>query len=137
MSNQLAAMLSLMVPLLLSLGLSVRGQTSNSTSTLGCRNIPGSFGFPTAAQWSALNTSLSGRLVTVIPSAQFCKNQGGCTLQQFTSSVFRANIPGAMNQVCHLHSSFRHPSKQHNRLIGNRFITNHSRAFRFILCVLN
>ncbi|KAJ7448608.1 FAD-binding domain-containing protein [Mycena galericulata] len=72
--------------------------------TLGspaCRNIPGSAGYPGPAAWRAFNSTISGRLVNVIPSAKFCESlpSGECTEEQWTSSVFRNTIPGAMNQV--------------------------------------
>ncbi|KAG6908632.1 hypothetical protein DXG01_003810 [Tephrocybe rancida] len=66
-----------------------------------CCNVPGSIGYPKDAQWAALNSTISGRLVSVVPSAQFCKNlpAGSCTDAQWSSAVFRNEIPGAMNQV--------------------------------------
>ncbi|KAF7377498.1 FAD-binding domain-containing protein [Mycena sanguinolenta] len=66
-----------------------------------CRNIPGSPGYPSAAEWDALNTTLSGRLVTVVPSAKFCTTLpgGACTDDQWGSALFRSTIPGAMDQV--------------------------------------
>jgi hypothetical protein len=65
-----------------------------------CRNVPGSAGFPDAAAWSAFNASVSGRLVTVVPSAKFCSTRpGGCTDAEWSSALFRSAIPGAMNQV--------------------------------------
>ncbi|KAF8904597.1 FAD-binding domain-containing protein [Mucidula mucida] len=64
-----------------------------------CRNAPGDAGFPTQDAWSALNASISGRLATVVPSGQFCKDRGGCTDAEWTSAMFRADIPGAMYQV--------------------------------------
>ncbi|KAF8890048.1 FAD-binding domain-containing protein [Mucidula mucida] len=64
-----------------------------------CRSAPGDADFPSDDAWSALNASISGRLTTVVPSGQFCKDRGGCTDAEWTSSVFRANIPGAMNQL--------------------------------------
>ncbi|KAJ7906315.1 FAD-binding domain-containing protein [Mycena leptocephala] len=65
-----------------------------------CRNVPGSAGFPDAAAWRAFNASVSGRLVTVVPSAKFCSTRpGGCTDAEWSSALFRSAIPGAMNQV--------------------------------------
>ncbi|KAF7330613.1 FAD-binding domain-containing protein [Mycena sanguinolenta] len=66
-----------------------------------CRNIPGSPGYPSAAEWDALNATLSGRLVTVVPSAKFCTTLpgGACTDDQWGSALFRSTIPGAMDQV--------------------------------------
>ncbi|KAJ7098241.1 FAD-binding domain-containing protein [Mycena epipterygia] len=63
-----------------------------------CRNVPGSAGYPNSAAWNALNATVSGRLVTVVPSAKYCANMGGCTDAQWTSALFRSGIPGAMNQ---------------------------------------
>ncbi|KAJ7107420.1 hypothetical protein C8R44DRAFT_885433 [Mycena epipterygia] len=54
---------------------------------------------PQTPEWSAFNTTVSGRLVTVVPSAQYCANLGGCTDAQWTSALFRTTIPGAMNYV--------------------------------------
>ncbi|KAJ6518477.1 FAD-binding domain-containing protein [Mycena vulgaris] len=66
-----------------------------------CRNVPGSAGYPTASSWSALNTTIGGRLVKVVPSAKYCASLpgGACTDAQWTSSLFRNTIPGAMNYV--------------------------------------
>ncbi|KAF9042801.1 FAD-binding domain-containing protein [Hymenopellis radicata] len=68
-------------------------------SAKSCRNAPGDAGFPTEYAWSALNASIFGRLATVVPSGQFCKDHGGCTDAEWTSSTFRGDIPGAMDQV--------------------------------------
>ncbi|KAF7330618.1 FAD-binding domain-containing protein [Mycena sanguinolenta] len=66
-----------------------------------CRNVPGSPRYPSAAEWDALNVTLSGRLVTVVPSAKFCTTLpgGACTDDQWGSALFRSTIPGAMDQV--------------------------------------
>ncbi|KAJ7705488.1 hypothetical protein B0H17DRAFT_1156848 [Mycena rosella] len=66
-----------------------------------CRNVPGSAGYPNAAAWSALNATIGGRLVNVVPSAKYCASLpgGACTDAQWTSALFRSTIPGAMNQV--------------------------------------
>ncbi|KAJ7707672.1 FAD-binding domain-containing protein [Mycena rosella] len=66
-----------------------------------CRNVPGSPGYPTAAAWDAFNATISGRLVTVVPSAKFCTTLpgGACTDAQWSSAVFRNTIPGAMSGV--------------------------------------
>ena len=63
-----------------------------------CRNQPGDPGYPTAANWSALNDTIYGRLVTVVPSAKACLELG-CTEAQWESGVFRQTIPGSMNAV--------------------------------------
>ncbi|KAK0443635.1 FAD-binding domain-containing protein [Armillaria borealis] len=64
-----------------------------------CRTVPGDPSFPSGEEWNSLNSSVSGRLVKAVPSAQFCNMHGGCTDAEWTSASFRANIPGAMNQV--------------------------------------
>ena len=63
-----------------------------------CRNQPGSPGYPCAADWSALNDSVDGRLVKVVPSAKACVELG-CTEAQWESGIFRQTIPGSMNTV--------------------------------------
>jgi hypothetical protein len=73
----------------------VAWQSPSST----CRNVPGNLGFPTDEQWATLNTTVSGRLVKVVPFVEFCTAQGGCTAEQFASSTFRATVPGAMDEV--------------------------------------
>ncbi|KAJ7729738.1 FAD-binding domain-containing protein [Mycena metata] len=87
---------ALVLPLLCALS-SVRAAETSKTQM--CRNVPGSAGYPNAAAWNALNASISGRLVTMVPSAKFCATRaGGCTDAEWTSAVFRSEIPGAMNQ---------------------------------------
>ncbi|KAF8140748.1 hypothetical protein K438DRAFT_1692595 [Mycena galopus ATCC 62051] len=51
--------------------------------------------------WDALNATVSGRLVNVVPSAKFCHGlpSGACTPDQWGSALFRSTIPGAMDQV--------------------------------------
>ena len=69
------------------------------TFSATCRNVPGDPGFPSEAEWLALNTSVNGRLVPVIPSAKYCKINN-FTDAQCLSSTFRiAHIPGAMDLV--------------------------------------
>ncbi|KAJ6545210.1 hypothetical protein B0H19DRAFT_1266676 [Mycena capillaripes] len=72
-----------------------------STSSSACRNIPGSSGYPSPVQWSAFNSTISGQLVPVVPSATYCESlpRGACTDEQWTSALFRGTIPGAMDQV--------------------------------------
>ncbi|KAJ6545119.1 FAD-binding domain-containing protein [Mycena sp. CBHHK59/15] len=76
------------------------GHSLAGTESTACRNVPGSAGYPNATAWSALNLTVSGRLVSVVPSAKYCESLpgGACTDAQWTSSVFRNTIPGAMNQ---------------------------------------
>ncbi|KAK0186366.1 FAD-binding domain-containing protein [Armillaria mellea] len=69
------------------------------TSAHYCRTVPGDPNFPSGKEWNSLNSSVSGRLVKAVPSAQFCNMHGGCTDAEWTSASFRANIPGAMDQV--------------------------------------
>ncbi|KAJ7266450.1 FAD-binding domain-containing protein [Mycena haematopus] len=66
-----------------------------------CRNVPGSAGFPDEDKWRTLNTTTSGRLVAVVPSAKYCAGLpgGACTDAEWESALFRSTIPGAMNQV--------------------------------------
>src|ERR1700709_550964 len=66
-----------------------------------CRNLPGDPRFPTACDWSALNSTIGGRLQAAVPFAKFCQTQKGgtCTPEQIYSALFRKTVPGAMNQV--------------------------------------
>ncbi|KAJ7020167.1 FAD-binding domain-containing protein [Mycena alexandri] len=65
-----------------------------------CRNVPGSPGYPQAATWNAFNATISGRLVSAVPSAKFCADRlGGCTDAEWSSALFRNTIPGAMISV--------------------------------------
>jgi hypothetical protein len=41
-------------------------------NTSSCRNIPGDNGWPTVDNWSALNASVSGRLIKTTPAAHVC-----------------------------------------------------------------
>ncbi|KAH9985248.1 hypothetical protein BJV77DRAFT_965658 [Russula vinacea] len=61
-----------------------------------CRNQPGDPGYPSPADWSALNDTINGRLINVVPSAKAC-SELGCTEAQWESGVFRQTIPGSMN----------------------------------------
>jgi hypothetical protein len=63
-----------------------------------CRNQPGDPGYPSAADWSALNDTIDGRLLNVVPSAKACL-QLGCTEAQWESGIFRKSIPGSMDAV--------------------------------------
>lgn len=63
-----------------------------------CRNQPGDPGYPSPADWSALNDTINGRLINVVPSAKAC-SELGCTEAQWESGVFRQTIPGSMNAV--------------------------------------
>ena len=106
--RQLSALVRLIS--LLSLGLLANArvlstfQRDNSSETAKCRCAPSEACFPTTETWAQLNTSVSGRLVNVVSSAAFCDDLSvsGCTEAQWESSVFRAGVPGAMNQVSFL-----------------------------------
>jgi hypothetical protein len=63
-----------------------------------CRNQPGDPGYPTATDWSALNDTIGGRLLNVVPSAEACRELA-CTEAQWESGIFRQTIPGSMNSV--------------------------------------
>ena len=76
---------------------SIVTQSPRTLST--CRNLPGDPGYPTNEQWAVLNTTVSGRLVKIVPFVEFCNSQGGCTAEQSASSSFRAGVPGAMDGV--------------------------------------
>ncbi|KAJ6598364.1 FAD-binding domain-containing protein [Mycena vulgaris] len=77
------------------------GEVQGNSKSPACRNIPGSPGYPSVAAWNALNSTISGRLVSVVPSAKYCASLpgGACTDEQWTSALFRSTIPGAMDQV--------------------------------------
>ncbi|KAJ7646287.1 FAD-binding domain-containing protein [Mycena polygramma] len=84
---------------LLILSYTLGGHSWNLTSSR-CRNIPGSATYPNASAWTALNDTISGRLVNVVPSAKYCANlpSGACTDEEWTSALFRITIPGALDQ---------------------------------------
>jgi hypothetical protein len=84
-----------------------------------CRNQPGSPGYPSAADWSALNDSIDGRLVKVVPSAKACVELG-CTDAQWESGIFKQTIPGSMNTVGILTVSLLGLLMTHRSTIGNR-----------------
>ncbi|KAF8577474.1 FAD-binding domain-containing protein [Ramaria rubella] len=64
-----------------------------------CRTQPGDPGFPTKAQLDSFNSSIDGRLLTVVPSGEFCQSLlGGCPDAEWFSALFRNNIPGAVLQ---------------------------------------
>ncbi|KAF5354162.1 hypothetical protein D9756_007141 [Leucocoprinus leucothites] len=69
-----------------------------STVARDCRNVPGSPGYPSDAQWQVLTESVSGRLVHAVPSGQYCR-QTNCTDVEWASAKWRNEIPGAMNLV--------------------------------------
>lgn len=63
-----------------------------------CRNQPGDPGYPSPTDWSALNDTIDGRLVNVVPSAEAC-DVLRCTEAQWQSGIYRQTIPGSMNAV--------------------------------------
>ncbi|KAK0186502.1 FAD-binding domain-containing protein [Armillaria mellea] len=77
----------------------VLGLYASFTDAHFCRTVPGDPSFPSDEEWDSLNSSISGRLVKAVPSAQFCNAHGSCTDAEWTSASFRADIPGAMNFV--------------------------------------
>ncbi|KAF7377572.1 FAD-binding domain-containing protein [Mycena sanguinolenta] len=76
-------------------------ESQDTARKAACRTVPGSPGYPSAAEWDAFNATVFGRLVTVVPSAKFCTTLpgGACTDDQWASALFRSTIPGAMDQV--------------------------------------
>ncbi|KAJ7187726.1 FAD-binding domain-containing protein [Mycena pura] len=92
---------SLLQLLLLCTSLGYSSEAQQDSRSRRCRNTPGSAGYPSAAAWDAFNSSISGHLVNVVPSAKFCTSLpgGACTDAQWTSALFRNTIPGAMDQV--------------------------------------
>ena len=94
-------MSALLVSLFVCRALTSTSFVTQSPLTLStCRNAPGNPGYPTNEQWAALNTTISGRLVEVVPFVEFCNTQqGGCTAEQSASASFRAGVPGAMDEV--------------------------------------
>lgn len=83
------------------LGVPQGAANTSSPAKRVCRNIPGDLGFPSTKQLAIFNATVGGRLVSVVPFAQFCKTLPGgtCSLQQYTSAKFRLDVPGAMNMV--------------------------------------
>ncbi|KAI0314433.1 FAD-binding domain-containing protein [Amylostereum chailletii] len=62
-----------------------------------CHTQPGDPDWPSPEEWSALNTSIGGRLVQVVPSASACApDMLNCTEAQWSSANFRRGIPGQM-----------------------------------------
>lgn len=80
--------------------LTILACSATISSAHRCRNKPGDALFPTIEQFAALNTSIDGRLMTVVPSGQFCQTlPDGCPDILWQDSVFRGQIPGAMCEV--------------------------------------
>ncbi len=76
-------------------------QLTPKAAGLSCRNLPGDPNFPSPAVWDTFNASIGGRLVAIVPSAKFCHElpAGQCGEDMWESTVFRAGVPGAMDNV--------------------------------------
>ncbi|KAF8577488.1 FAD-binding domain-containing protein [Ramaria rubella] len=74
--------------------------SDNFTVRPKCRTQPGDRGFPTRTELDIFNSSIDGRLMTMVPSGEFCKSLSGsqCPDTEWSSSMFRSTIPGAMLQ---------------------------------------
>ena len=71
-----------------------------SSRTLKCRSQPGDASFPTTQDFSEFNSSVDGRLIKVVPSAQVCRDlPGGCTDAVWSNFIFGGDVPGAMLEV--------------------------------------
>jgi hypothetical protein len=57
---------------LLALAASLAAAAPSAPRSCECRNIPGDAGWPNAAQWSSLNSTVNGRLIATVPLAQVC-----------------------------------------------------------------
>ena len=89
----LPVMLLTTISLLLSVTVSVQG-------SLRCRTQPGDPTFPNKAVLSTFNRSIDGRLLTVVPSGEFCQQRpGGCPDVLWFDGNFRGDIPGALLNV--------------------------------------
>lgn len=64
-----------------------------------CRSQPGDSLFPTVDELSQFNESIDGRLIAVVPSGAHCSSQGGCSDAEWSSSIFRSTMPGAMTSI--------------------------------------
>ncbi|KAI0267031.1 FAD-binding domain-containing protein [Gloeopeniophorella convolvens] len=78
------------------LAVSTASGSPDPGTKLGCRNQPGDPGWPTNNMWAALNATIGGRLLAVVPSARACRELN-CTEDQWTSGIYRQGIPGSMN----------------------------------------
>ncbi|KAJ6527359.1 FAD-binding domain-containing protein [Mycena vulgaris] len=77
------------------------GEAQGHSKSPACRKIPGSPRYPSVDAWNAPNSTISGWLVRVVPSAKYYASLpgGACTDEQWTSALFRSTIPCAMHQV--------------------------------------
>lgn len=48
---------------------------ADSSGGAACKNIPGDPGWPSPADWTSLNQSVSGRLIATVPLASVCHNE--------------------------------------------------------------
>ena len=64
-----------------------------------CRSRPGDALYPTVEEFTSFNNSVGGRLLSIIPSGEFCHRRGGCSASQWSDANFRGDIPGAMFEV--------------------------------------
>ncbi|KAF8576042.1 hypothetical protein K439DRAFT_1419237 [Ramaria rubella] len=72
----------------------------SSNSSPKCRVQPGDPGFPTESQLNIFNSSIDGRLLSIIPSGGICQTRpGGCSDAEWYSASWRSTIPGAVLQV--------------------------------------
>ncbi|KAJ7093372.1 FAD-binding domain-containing protein [Mycena belliarum] len=71
---------------------------SSCTPPEGCRNVPGSAGYPSPASWTAFNATIFGRLIEAVPTPKYCADLPGgpCTDAQWSSALFRSQNPGSM-----------------------------------------
>lgn len=63
-----------------------------------CRSQPGDPDFPSSEDWSSFNGSVGGRLLAVVPSAEYCRKTH-CTQEQWESENFRMLNSGTMLNV--------------------------------------
>ncbi|KAJ7691179.1 hypothetical protein B0H17DRAFT_1133949 [Mycena rosella] len=108
-------LISLVLLVVVAFSSSRGAQETPPATRMSCCNVPGSPGYPTPAAWDAFNATISGRLVAVVPSAEFCRTLlgGACTdllkasssihrpptrSARWASGLFRSATPGAMNQ---------------------------------------
>ncbi len=107
---------------------------------LSCRNLPGDPNFPSPAVWDTFNASIGGRLVAVVPSAKFCHKlpAGQCGEDMWESTVFRAGVPGAMDNVSILCLKINWVTPDHHphRPTGSRSVTREIYCSRQLSCVL-
>lgn len=67
---------------------SVRADTAVHTAS--CRNLPGDASWPSAAAWSALNSTVQGRLIATVPIGTPCHDPH---YKQATCAALQTNWP--------------------------------------------